>query len=78
MISKGNMIMTISIKLNDEEALLINNYSKANNISISDLFRQTVLERIEDEYDLQEYNKAIVYYKTNPVTYSHQEVGKML
>lgn len=49
-----------------------------NNISISDLFRQAVLERIEDEYDLKAYNKAMEEHKANPVTYSHEQVGKML
>ncbi len=70
--------MTISLRLNDEDTMLIKKYAEINNISISDLFRQAVLERIEDEYDLQAYNKAMEEYKANPVTYSHDEVGKML
>ncbi len=70
--------MTISLRLNDEDTMLIKKYAEINNISISDLFRQAVLERIEDEYDLQAYNKAIKEYEANPVTYSHDEVGKML
>ena len=70
--------MTISLRLNDEDTMLIKKYAEINNISISDLFRQAVLERIEDEYDLQAYNKAMEEYKANPVTSSHDEVGKML
>ena len=70
--------MTISLRLNDEDTMLIKKYAEINNISISDLFRQADLERIEDEYDLQAYNKAMEEYKANPVTYSHDEVGKML
>ena len=70
--------MTISLRLNDEDTMLIKKYAEINNISISDLFRQAVLERIEDEYDLQTYNKAIKEYEANPVTYSHDEVRKML
>ena len=70
--------MTISLRLNEEDTMLIKKYAEINNISISDLFRQAVLERIEDEYDLQAYNKAIKEYEANPVTYSHDEVGKML
>lgn len=70
--------MTISLRLNDEDTMLIKKYAEINNISISDLFRQAVLERIEDEYDLRAYNKAIKEYEANPVTYSHDEVGKML
>ena len=48
------------------------------NISLSDLVRNAVLEKIEDEYDLQCYEKAIAEYKKNPVTYSHEEVAAML
>ncbi len=70
--------MTISLRLNDEDTMLIKKYAEINNISISDLFRQAVLERIEDEYDLQAYNKAMKEYEANPVTYSHDDVGKML
>ena len=55
--------MTISLRLNDEDTQLIKKYAEINNISISELFRQTVLERIEDEYDLECYNKAMEEYK---------------
>lgn len=70
--------MTISLRLNDEDTQLIKKYAEINNISISELFRQTVLERIEDEYDLECYNKAMEEYKKNPVTYSLDEVKKKL
>lgn len=70
--------MTISLRLSDEDTMLIKKYAEMNNISVSDLFRQSVLERIEDEYDLKAYNKAVEEYKADPVTYSHDEVGKML
>ena len=66
--------MTISLRLSDEDTMLIKKYAEMNNISVSDLFRQSVLERIEDEYDLKAYNKAVEEYKA----YSHDEVGKML
>ena len=52
--------MTISLRLSEQDAKLIKDYAKLNNISVSDLFRQTVIERIEDEIDLEAYNKAYV------------------
>ncbi|MGN0455089.1 MAG: type II toxin-antitoxin system RelB family antitoxin [Ruminococcus sp.] len=70
--------MTISLRLNDEDTKLIKKYAEINNISISDLFRQSVLERIEDEYDLECYNKAMAEYKNNPVTHTLDEVKKEL
>lgn len=40
--------MTISLRLNDEDTKLIKKYAEINNVSISELFRQAVIERIED------------------------------
>jgi len=70
--------MTISLRLNDEDALLIKKYAELNKISVSDLIRQAVMERIEDEYDLEIFSRAMAEYETNPVTYSLDEVEKEL
>ena len=50
--------MTISLRLSEEDAKLIKDYAKINNISVSDLIRQAVIEKIEDEIDLAAYNRA--------------------
>ena len=70
--------MTISLRLNNADTMLFKKYAELNGITISELVRQSVIERIEDEYDLEAYEKAIAEYKKNPVTYSHEEVAKML
>lgn len=70
--------MTISLRLNDEDTRLIKKYAEINNVSISELFRQSVIERIEDEIDLSTYKEAMNEYKADPVTYSHEEAKKML
>ncbi|MGB4588000.1 MAG: DUF6290 family protein [Clostridiaceae bacterium] len=70
--------MSISLRLNDDESALIKSYAELKKMSVSELIRQTVLERIEDEYDLAIYEKAIKEYRKNPVTYSHTEVVQML
>ena len=70
--------MTISVRLNEKDTEIIKAYAKLNNISLSDLVRNAILEKIEDEYDLKCYEKAIKEYKKNPVTYTHEEVAKML
>jgi hypothetical protein len=49
-----------------------------NDISVSKLIRRAVLEHIEDEYDLKAYEKAMVEYKKNPITYCHEEIARML
>ena len=51
--------MNISVRLNEEDSKLIKVYAQMHNISLSDLIRNSVLEKIEDEYDLECYQKAI-------------------
>ena len=70
--------MTISLRLSDADSQLIKTYAEMNGISISDLVRQSVLERIEDEYDLKVYKAALDEYRANTVTYSLEDVEKEL
>ena len=49
-----------------------------NNISVSDLVRKAIIEKIEDEYDLECYEKAIKEYNKNPKTYTLDEVKEEL
>ncbi len=70
--------MTISVRLGDKETELIKAYAQMNNISLSDLIRTAVLEKIEDEYDLECYKKAMEKYKNNPKTYTMEEVKEEL
>lgn len=70
--------MTISLRLNDEDTVLFKKYAELNGITVSELLRQSVIERIEDEYDLNVYKEAMAEFKKNPVTYSLDEVEKEL
>ncbi|NLZ36710.1 MAG: CopG family transcriptional regulator [Clostridiales bacterium] len=70
--------MTISIRLSESDSALIRKYAEMNKITISDLVRQTLLERIEEEYDIAEYEEAMKEYLDNPKTYSLDEVEKEL
>lgn len=45
---------TITIRINEEEKKYIEAFAKMNNKSISELIRESVLESIEDKYDLIE------------------------
>ena len=71
-------MMTISVRLNDEDTDLIKAYAKLNNISISDLVRNAILGKIEDEYDLECYYKAMEEFKKNPKTYTTEELKQMM
>lgn len=70
--------MAMSLRLSEEETMLFRKYAELNKMTVSELIRQTVLERIEDEYDLKAYDKAMEEYKKNPVTYTLDEVEKEL
>ena len=51
--------MSISIRLNEQENEMIKTFAKINNMSVSEFIRKAVMERIEDEIDLQDYQKAM-------------------
>lgn len=70
--------MTISLRLNDADTMLFKNYAELNGMTISELVRQSVIARIEDEYDLKAYEKAIAAYNANPVSYTLDEVEREL
>ena len=70
--------MTISLRLSKEDSILIKEYAQLNKMTVSDLVRQSVMEKIENEFDLQCFNKAMAEYKHNGKTYSLDEVEKEL
>lgn len=43
---------TISLRVPDEEFAIFKSFARHNNTSVSEMIRQTSLERIETEYDL--------------------------
>lgn len=66
--------MTISLRFNEKEALLIKKYAELNKLSVSDFIRQAVMDRIETERDLEMFDKAMAEYRENPTTYSLDDV----
>lgn len=72
------MVLTLSVKLNDEDYKLIKRYADINNISITELFKQTVIEKIEDETDHKIYKESMSEHNNNPITFSHKEAKKIL
>lgn len=70
--------MTLSLRLSDEDATLIRRYADMNGMTVSELVRRSVIERIEDEFDLKLYEKAMADFKADPVTYTLDEVESEL
>ena len=68
----------VSVRLTDEEANLVRNYCSIHGISLSEALKRALIEKIEDEFDLAEYEAAKKRYDENPVSYSLEEVQKEL
>lgn len=64
----------ISLRINPDDEKLIKEYAKSKNISVSALFRQSVLEKIEDDIDLDLYKQAMQEYNENPESISFEEM----
>ncbi len=58
--------MIISLRLPDEDAALFRKYAELNSMNMSEMIRQTVLSRIESDFDLEVYRKALDEYRNNP------------
>lgn len=70
--------MTLSVRLNDEDTKLFKQYAAMLGVSVSEMVRQSVLARIEEEYDLSCYEDALKAYEKDSVTYSLDEVEREL
>lgn len=65
----------ISLRVDDRESKLIRNYAKMKKTSVSDLMRNAIIEKIEDEIDLETFDSALASMETR---YSLDEVKKEL
>jgi hypothetical protein len=76
---EGDDRMTFSLRVSEDDAALIRKYAEMNGMSISDLLRQSVLEKIEDEIDLASWRQAYEEYLAHPEgAVTLDELGKEL
>ena len=68
----------ISLRMNEQEEKLIKEYAKVKNVSISELFRSSVLEQIENDINLKLYHQAMKEHHNDPNDISFDEMGKEL
>lgn len=64
---------TISLRVDDRDSKLIRDYAKMKKTSVSDLMRNAIIEKIEDEIDLENFDRVL---ETMDQTYSLDEVKK--
>lgn len=72
------IMAVISLRIDPEEEKLIKEYAKTKNTSVSALFRDSVLEKIENEIDLGLYNQAMKDHEDNPQSISFEDMLKEL
>lgn len=70
--------MPLSVRMNKEETELVKKYAELKGMSLSELVRESVFDRIEDEFDLKVYATAIAAFHADPETYSLDEVERKL
>lgn len=67
---------TVTIRLNEAESRIFKEYAKLNDIPLSTLFKKTLEEKMETEFDMQaiaEYEKS-----DSHETYTHEELKETL
>ena len=69
-------MFTLLIKVSEEEKDLISNYARQNNVSISKIMKDAILEKIEDEFDLRVGMEALKEFEKDPTTYTIEEVAQ--
>ena len=68
---------TVTLRLPEEDAELIKSYAAQERRTISDVIRLAILEKIEDEYDLELYKQAKAEFEKDPTTYTLAEIKEM-
>ena len=66
---------TISLRLSERDSELIKQYASLHNLSVSELVRNAVIDMIENEIDVEAFNKAVA---ESQATYTLEEVKKEL
>ena len=67
-----------SVDFSERELALIKGVADMQNVTVPEFIRRAVLERIEDEYDLADYERAMEEFRADPKTYTLDEVEKEL
>jgi len=68
--------LTCSVRMSDSEQMIVHDYARFHGITVSQAFRQALLERIEDEMDAKVADLAYEMYRKNPVKLSHEDAWK--
>lgn len=68
----------LSVRMSDAEYKALEKFAKANNVSMNQAIKNAFFEKLEDEYDIEIFDKAYAEFLKDPKTYSTEEVIKEL
>ncbi|HQB32970.1 MAG TPA: DUF6290 family protein [Erysipelotrichaceae bacterium] len=68
--------MAISLRVSKEKEKLFRDYAKFHGITVSELIRTAVIEKIENEIDLKDFDESLQLYQENKKLYSLNEIIK--
>ena len=66
---------TISLRVDERDGKLIRDYAKLKNSSVSELMRNAIIEKNEDELDVENFDRVLASMET---TYSLDDVKNEL
>ena len=64
----------INLKLSQDELALFNAFAASKKTTIEKLFKKTLFEKIEDEYDAMIAEEALFEFKVKPYTLTVKEI----
>lgn len=68
---------TITVRLQDSEKKVFQEYADFYGITLSEFIKQTASQKIEDTFDEERALKAYAEYKEDGIEYSIEEMRKM-
>lgn len=65
-----------TVRMSDRDKALMESYAEFYGITLSEFIRQSVLERLEDEFDIRSADEAYSEYLEDPETVPFEDVKR--
>ena len=76
--SKKQKLKTLSLRISEEDLELAKEFGKVKGKSVSELLRESLLEKIEDYIDYQDAVNALKEYEQDEVSFDTDTVKRVL
>ncbi len=67
---------TCTVRMSEKEKAMMESYAEFNGITLSELIRTAVMEKLEDEYDAKTADEAYRLFLLDPETVSFEDVKR--